>query len=120
MVSKKLVDVKGLGIQVLLQDEGDDAKPVTVDGLARRILEVGVARKQFHKITTVSMVGEEKVSYRQGAPQRVDIRTEKRKNHNVTILQGLDARCYGYDLTKLADLYERPWNTCRLCGEFGS
>lgn len=120
MVSKKLVDVKGLGIQILLQDEGDDAKPVTVDGLARRILEIGVARKQFHKITTVSMVGEEKVSYRQGAPQRVDIRTEKRKNHNVTILQGLDARCYGYDLTKLADFFKRKFSVATFLEEMGS
>merc|ERR1719331_2178865 len=66
------------------------------------------------------MVGEEKVSYRQGAPQRVDIRTEKRKNHNVTILQGLDARCYAYDLAKLADYFKKRFSVAVFLEEMGS
>lgn len=121
MVSKKLMDVKKLGIPILIQDtgKGDDA-PVTVDAVARRVIEVGTDKKQFHKVTTVSLVGEEKVSYRQGAPQKVDIRTEKRKNHNVTILQGLDARCYGYDLVKLADYFKKKFSVATFLEEMGS
>jgi len=124
MVSKKLVDVKRLGCACLVCDEeGDgpaDPKPVTVDSLARRLLERGVKKQPFHKVMTVSLVGEEKISYRQGAPQRVDIRTEKRKNHNVTIIQGLDARCYGYDLPKLADFFKKKFSVAAFLEEQGS
>jgi len=124
MVSKKLVDVKRLGCQCLLCDEEDaassDPKPVTVESLARRLLERGVKKQPFHKVRTVSLVGEEKISYRQGAPQRVDIRTEKRKNHNVTIIQGLDARCYGYDLPRLADFFKKKFSVAAFLEEQGS
>eukprot|EP00928_Gymnodinium_smaydae_P030399 TRINITY_DN22628_c0_g3_i1.p1 TRINITY_DN22628_c0_g3~~TRINITY_DN22628_c0_g3_i1.p1 ORF type:complete len:646 (+),score=102.95 TRINITY_DN22628_c0_g3_i1:85-2022(+) len=121
MVSKKLVDVKRLGIPLLAKDEhGDEAKPVTVDALARRVLESGTGKHTFHKVTSVSLLGEEKISFRQGAPQRVDIRTEKRKNHNVTILQGLDARCYGFDLEKLADFFKKKFSVATFLEEMGS
>jgi len=118
MVSKKLLDVKRLGIPALLEDPNQ--APMTVDALARRVMDTGTERKQFHKITTVSLVGEEKVSYRQGAPQRVDIRTEKRKNHNVTIIQGLDARSYGYDLAKLGDFFKKKFSVQTFLEEMGS
>jgi len=50
----------------------------------------------------------------------VDIRTEKRKNHNVTIVQGLDARCYGYELQKLADFFKKKFSVATFLEEMGS
>merc|ERR1711879_400406 len=55
MVSKKLVDIKRLGMPLLLQgdaDDGEEPKPVTVDTLARRVQESVTARQQYHKVST--------------------------------------------------------------------
>lgn len=122
MVSKKLVDIKRLEFPLLKQDrDGEVAEePVTVDNLARRLLEKGTAKHPYHRVTTVSLTGEERIVFKQGQPQRVDIRTEKRKNHNVTIIQGLDAKSYGYDLQKLADFFKKKFSVQTFLEEMGS
>eukprot|EP00239_Pterosperma_sp_CCMP1384_P002939 CAMPEP_0197849420 /NCGR_PEP_ID=MMETSP1438-20131217/12011_1 /TAXON_ID=1461541 /ORGANISM="Pterosperma sp., Strain CCMP1384" /LENGTH=137 /DNA_ID=CAMNT_0043462097 /DNA_START=32 /DNA_END=445 /DNA_ORIENTATION=- len=58
--------------------------------------------KLCHKVVQVSPVGAEKISFRNGSPAAILVRTEKRRNHNITLVQGLDTKVYGFDLEKMS------------------
>ncbi len=67
----------------------------------------GSMLKPCHRVTTKTVLGVEKTAFKQGGAPRVQIRTEKRKNHNVTIVQGLER--YGYDLEKVSKFFQQKF-----------
>jgi translation initiation factor 1 (eIF-1/SUI1) len=84
-----------------------NGNPVTVENLTRFVAD---KCKLCHKVTKVSVLAAAagdsggQISYRQGPPPKVMIRTEKRKNHNITLIYGVDK--YGYELSKLSEYFK--------------
>merc|ERR1711977_571887 len=76
---------------------------MTVDTLSRSIMDK--LTKSHHRVKTTTLLKVTTVKFRNGEPPRVLVRTEKRMNHNYTLVQGLDGT-YGFDVEKVAEFFK--------------
>ncbi|CAD7943137.1 unnamed protein product [Amoebophrya sp. A25] len=90
---------------------------VTFDSLVRTLFDTAQSlpaaqhclRRQ-HRTSKITLVGDVKVQFKDAPPPKVQVRTEKRMNHNCTLIYGLHR--YGFDLSKtLAYLKANVSNT---------